>query len=59
MTFCDMLAHVSMRLRQVAGQTLTAAGVRGGQMFVGYNVHTFLYQSTNQPDCLADTDLAR
>ena len=41
MTFCDMLAHVSMRR---CFKSLTMAGVADRWL---YNVHTFLHQSTN------------
>jgi len=41
MTFCDMLAHVSMR--RWFKSLVTAADVAD----VVYNVHTFLHQSTN------------
>jgi len=42
MTFCDMLAHVSMR--RCFKSLVTAAGVTNRCL---YNVHTFLHLSTN------------
>jgi len=42
MTFCDMLARVSMR--RCIKSLVTAAGVADRRL---YNVHTFLHQSTN------------
>jgi len=58
LTFCGMLAHVSMMhyIKSLVSRTC-----------VLYNVHTFLHQSPNsvvdrvsgQPDCLVDTDLNR
>jgi len=42
MTFCDMLAHMSMR--RCCKSLVTAAGIADRCL---YNVHTFLHQSTN------------
>jgi len=42
MTFCDMLAHVSMR--RCFKLLVIEAGVADRYL---YNVHTFLHQSTN------------
>ena len=54
MTFCDMLAHVSMR--RCFKSLVTAAGVADRCL---YNVHVpaSVHKFCSQPDYLADTDL--